>query len=119
MTTPAPEKPDVRWLPPDADALQAFEELRGQIAKTLIEAANLCAQLRAFTVPAGDDDGPIEIVWPERLVRTIGIARNAAARVLEDTDPAEAIKRAATAIFLTGALVQIFALVQTRKPADA
>jgi len=98
---PAPEKPEVRWLPPDADTLRAFDELRG------------------FTVPGGDDDGPIEIVRPERLVRTIGFARNAVTRLLEDTDQAEVMKRAATAIFFTGCLLQIFHLVRTRKPSDA
>jgi hypothetical protein len=36
MTAPAPDKPDVRWLPPDADALQAFDQLPERLVRLQI-----------------------------------------------------------------------------------
>lgn len=112
------QKPAVRWLQPDADALRAFDELRGRIAKNLIDAADLCQQLRCYRVPA-EDHGPVEIVQTETLLITIRAARNCAAQMLDTTDPAKQAERAAAAIFLIGALFQIFQTIRTGRRADA
>jgi hypothetical protein len=106
----------LRWMPPSEEAVNSFICVKETLAHSLNEAASLCSLLRCFNVPDSLHLVCVEDIRPtEGLLATIQVARSTAAALLSCDDPVEAMKLTATAILLTGCLIQIYGLVVNQK----